>query len=308
MKNPIQHLFQFSMVMFTSLTLFSSCQKEFTGNLTGPIVGNTSTRVPAFTAIAVDLQSSGSSAVDSVYVVNNFDRELLRESVPTSTLPMTIQDFQTENYENHQPLMAFIVFDAEGNMNAYISIIRYHNRPVALEFEADGSFHKVMEQREWQDLDGEGWHLGGLFDDRDGAGRDVLDLYNLPDAINTYLSANYQEDSVVKAFKTKEETYIIISKNNGAFATLFDSNHQFENHFGLPAVNAELEDIAKSGLPSPVLDYLSYTFPNYVFNKADVVHSNGNMLGNLVLINANNTRYAVAFDVFGNCVSNKVIY
>ena len=308
MKNPIKNLFHFSMAMIASWFVLSSCQKEFTGNITGPIVGNTSTRVPAFTAIPVALNASGGSSADSVYVVNDYDRELLREAIPLSTLPMISQDYQTEVYENHQPLMAFTVFDQEGNMYGYISIIRFHNRPVALEVGGDGIFNKVMEQREWQDIDGEGWHPGGIFDDRDGAGRDVVDLISLPDEIKTYLGSNYIEDSLLKAFKTKEESYIVISKNNGAYATLFNSNNQFENHFGLPAVNCEMDDIAKSGLSSSVLNYLSYTFPNYVFNKADVVHSNGNMLGNLVLINANNTRYAIAFDPFGNFMSNKVVY
>jgi hypothetical protein len=304
MKNPIKNLVHFSMALMTSWFVLSSCQKEFTGNITGPIVGNTSTRVPAFTAIPVALNAS----TDSVYVVNDYDRELLRESIPLSALPMISQDYLTEVYENHQPLMAYTVFDQEGNMYGYISIIRFHNRPVALEFGGDGVFNKVMEQREWQDIDGEGWHPGGIFDDRDGAGRDVIDLTNLPDEIKTHLSNYYFDNTLLKAFKTKEESYIVISKNNGAYATLFGSNNQFENHFGLPAVNCEMDDIAKSGLSSSVLNYLSYTFPNYVFNKADVVHSNGNMLGNLVLINANNTRYAIAFDPFGNFMSNKVVY
>jgi hypothetical protein len=73
-------------------------------------------------------------------------------------------------------------------------------------------------------------------------------------------------------------------------------------------VNCQLEDIEKSSVSSKVLTTLSNTFPNYIFNYADMMNVNGASMGNLILINANNTRYVVTFDSNGNLLSNKVIF
>jgi hypothetical protein len=88
---------------------------------------------------------------------------------------MSIQDYQTENYAVFDQQDAYTISDTEGNLKAYISIIRFNNKPVALEFSIDGNFKKVLEQREWADLDNDGWHPGGLFDDRDGTNSDNIE-------------------------------------------------------------------------------------------------------------------------------------
>jgi len=192
--------------------------------------------------------------------------------------------------------------------SVYIAIIRFNNKPVALEFKADGTFKKVLEQREKKDLNGNGWHLGGLFEDRNGKCKDTVALNDLPQSIRAYMTSNYPGDTLLKAFKTKDGAYLIVSKNNGAFATIFNKNGGFEKRVVLPAKDGELVNIAQSALPAEILNFLSATFPNYVFNKADVAKSNGTVLGYLVLINANNTRYAIAFDATGKFLVKKVIH
>jgi hypothetical protein len=122
------------------------------------------------------------------------------------------------------------------------------------------------------------------------------------------MTSNYPGDTLLKAFKIKDGAYLIVSKNNGAFATLFNKNGGFEKRVVLPAKDGELVNIAQSALPAEILNFLSATFPNYVFNKADVAKSNGTVLGYLVLINANNTRYAIAFDATGKFLAKKVIH
>jgi hypothetical protein len=201
-----------------------------------------------------------------------------------------------------------VVKDTLGNVKAYIAIIRFNNKPVALEFKADGTFKKVLEQREKKDLNGNGWHLGGLFEDRNGKCKDTVALNDLPQSIRAYMTSNYPGDTLLKAFKIKDGAYLIVSKNNGAFATLFNKNGGFEKRVVLPAKDGELVNIAQSALPAEILNFLSATFPNYVFNKADVAKSNGTVLGYLVLINANNTRYAIAFDATGKFLVKKVIH
>ncbi|MFN5360474.1 MAG: hypothetical protein ACK5CC_07035 [Bacteroidota bacterium] len=308
MKNQIKNLMQFSIALMASLFVLSSCQKEFTGSLPNATSDDATQKTPAFTAIPVSINGAGGSAADSVYVVYDCDIDLLREPIPIAALPQVIHDFQTDLYENLTPLMAFIVSDEAGNMNAYISILRYNNRPVALEFSVDGTFKKVLEQREKDDLDNDGWHPGGLFDERDGANRDNIDLALLPDEIKNYLSANYTEDSLLKAFKTKEDAYLVLSKNNGGYAHVFNSSLQEVKYMALCGGSCQLEDMEKTALSTTTLTKLSNTFPNYVFNKAEQMQVNGTSMGNLVLINANNTRYAVRFNSIGNMVDMKVIF
>ena len=311
MQKQIQSMIRYSIVLMSSVIVLASCQKDFSGNLPTPNNGNATTAGATSNAIAVALNSSGSSSSsssDSVYVLHECEKKHKRESIAFSTLPGNIQSYLTTNYAGFTPLKAFVVKDSSGTIKAFIAIIRFNDKPVALEFKADGSFKKVLEQREKDDLGGSGWHAGGLFEDRDGKCKDTLALSSLPQSIKAYMAANYPGDTLVKAFKTKEGAFLIISKNNGAYATLFNKNGGFEKRMALPARDVDLVNIAQSALPAVALNFLSSTFPNYVFNKADVLKVNGNVMGYLVLINANNTRYAVAFDANGNFVAKKAIH
>jgi hypothetical protein len=236
------------------------------------------------------------------------DGELFRDEIPAITLPAAVQQYQMENYQQNDQLSAYTISDKDGNLKSYVSIIRYNERPVALEYNFVGTFKKVLEQREWADLDNDGWHIGGLFEDRDGNNRDVVNLNLLPDEIKNYMTNNYPDDIMVRAFQTKEEAIIVISKNNGGFANVFNKNLELQKHMSICDVNCQLEDIEKSTVSSKVLTTLSNTFPNYIFNYGDMMNVNGVSMGNLILINANNTRYLVAFDADGKLLSNKVVF
>lgn len=308
MKNTINKLRQSSFAFLATLVVFSSCKKDFSGTPSTPNPPSISNSVPAFLPMGVALDGFGNYPADSVYVIYPCEIDLLRDAIPASALPLSIQDYQTENYEDFNQLNAFTVSDAESNLKGYISIIRFNNKPVALEFGLDGIFKKVLEQREWADLDNDGWHTGGLFEDRDGTNRDNIDPYMLPDEIKNYLSANFPEDSLLKAFRTKEDAYLVITKNNGGYAHVFNGNLEPQKHLALCGGSCQLEDIEKSNLSSTILNRLSNTFPNHVFNKADLMTMGSSNMGTLVLINANNTRYAVTFNSNGNMLSNKVVY
>jgi len=308
MQKQIKNGMQYCIVMITSIVTLSSCQKDFSGNL--PNTNNLSNNISTG-AIAVALNSSsssGGSSTDSVYVLHQCEKGQKRDSIGFTTLPASVQNYLASNYTGFTPAKAFVVKDSLGNAKAYIAIIRFNDKPVALLFNADGTFKKVLEQREKDDLEGDGWHLGGLFEDRDGKCKDTVALNDLPSLIKTYMATSYSGDTLVKAFKTKEGIYVVISKNNGVYATIFNKNLGFEKRISLPAKEGELVNIMQSALPANVLNFLSTTFPNYVFKKADAFKSNGTVLGYLVLLNANNTRYAVAFDANGNFLAKKVIH
>jgi hypothetical protein len=311
MQKQLNNMIHYSIALLATIITFSSCQKDFSGTLPNPNNSNSSSNSSASGAIAVSLNgssSSGGSSSDSVYVVHQCEKGQKRDSLVFTSLPAAVQSYLNSTYSGFTPLKAFVVKDSLGNVKAYIAIIRFNDKPVALEFKADGSFKKVLEQREKDDFNGNGWHLGGLFEDRNGKCKDTVALNDLPQSIRAYMTSNYPGDTLLKAFKTKDGAYLLISKNNGAFATLFNKNGGFEKRIELPAKNCDLSNIAQSALPSEILNFLSATFPNYVFNKADVVKSNGTVVGYLVLINANNTRYAIAFDATGKFLAKKVIH
>jgi hypothetical protein len=291
-----------------ALAILSSCKKELSSVPPTPTLEKTSTGISASTPISVALNGFGNSLSDSIYVIYTGDGELFRDEIPSSILPASVQQYQTMNYQQNDQLSAYTISDKDGNLKSYISIIRYNERPVALEYSFIGTFKKVLEQREWADLDNDGWHIGGLFEDRDGNNRDVVNLNFLPDEIKNYMTNNYPDDIIVRAFQTKEDAIVVISKNNGGFANVFNKNLELQKHLSICDVNCQLEDIEKSSVSSKVLTTLSNTFPNYIFNYADMMNVNGASMGNLILINANNTRYVVTFDSNGNLLSNKVIF
>jgi len=57
-----------------------------------------------------------------------------------------------------------------------------------------------------------------------------------------------------------------------------------------------------SALPATAQTYLSTTYPNYVFKQAFEVIQNGTRQGYAVFIDANGTKYALAFDASGNFI------
>ena len=308
MKNTNTNPIQRSIAIMATLAILSSCKKELSSLSPTPTVETTTSSISASSPISVALNGFANTQSDSVYVMYTSDGELFRDEIPAITLPAAVQQYQMENYQQNDQLSAYTISDKDGNLKSYVSIIRYNERPVALEYNFVGTFKKVLEQREWADLDNDGWHIGGLFEDRDGNNRDVVNLNLLPDEIKNYMTNNYPDDIIVRAFQTKEEAIIVISKNNGGFANVFNKNLELQKHMSICDVNCQLEDIEKSTVSSKVLTTLSNTFPNYIFNYGDMMNVNGVSMGNLILINANNTRYLVAFDADGKLLSNKVVF
>jgi len=308
MKNTNTNPIQRSIAIMAALAILSSCKKELSSLSPTPTVETTTSSISASTPISVALNGFANTQSDSVYVMYTSDGELFRDEIPAITLPAAVQQYQMENYQQNDQLSAYTISDKDGNLKSYVSIIRFNERPVALEYNFVGTFKKVLEQREWADLDNDGWHIGGLFEDRDGNNRDVVNLNLLPDEIKNYMTNNYPDDIIVRAFQTKEEAIIVISKNNGGFANVFNKNLELQKHMSICDVNCQLEDIEKSTVSSKVITTLSNTFPNYIFNYGDMMNVNGVSMGNLILINANNTRYLVAFDADGKLLSNKVVF
>lgn len=276
-----------------------SCQKE------NSLTVDDSTSVTA-NAVAVSASARG-TAGDSVYVICGSGQ---RVSISESELPASASAYITANYAGYTFNKAFILKNIDGTTKAYVAIIFYNDKPVAIQFDSNGNFVRVLEQRERGDLGmGGGWHDGGRFRHRDGRCRDTIALNLLPVSILTYMTLNYPTDTLIKAFaNVHDSSVVVISKNNGLFATVFSSTGVFVRRVSLPTPPGICQPIEQSALPATITAYLSTTYPNYVFEKAFVAYRSGAIQGYVVIINANNTKYAVRFDASGNFVAVRTIW
>ena len=291
----------FNMLSLTLLLLaFASCKKDYTaGTATSTTTDSVSTSAVESTQ-AIAVAASRGTAGDSVYVVGTCARDHHRDSLAFSSLPSVITDYLTANYAGYTFQKAFTDKDTSGNIAGYIVIIQYNGNPVGLKFDAAGTFLKVLEQREGHDLNGPGWHHGGRFDDRDGMHKDTIALNALPAGVTNYFATNYPEDTLVKAYKNKDGSIIVLSKNSGAFATEFDVSGNFIKRVELPARPGHPTSITLADLPSAAQSYLTTTYPGYVFKQAFEITQSGTVQGYAVFIEANSTSYAIAFDASGN--------
>lgn len=273
----------------------ASCKKENSVNTESTSVNTSAADVIAVAATA-DASANGK---DSIYLVNACERGQHRDSVAFSSLPSAISTYLSANYSGYTNQKAFSVKDTSGNVKAYITVIQYNGKPVGLQFDASGNFVRVLEQREGRDMNGPGWHRGGHFDDRDGLKRDTLALASLPASVKSYFVTNYAQDTLTRAYVNHDSSIVVVSINNGVFATVFTSGGTFIKRTQLPAKPGRPVAIDISALPANAQAYLTATYPNYVFKQAFKVSSNNVLQGYVVFIDANATKYAVAFDASG---------
>ncbi len=284
-----------SLVLAAALLMAAvSCNKE--NSISNPDeLTSTSLAAANVTGIAVERTSSG----DSIYVINTCERNQKRDSIAFTSLSAITGTYLTDNYAGYTPLKAFSIKDSSGNIKGYVVIIKFNDKPVGLKFDATANFVKVLEQREGRDINGRGYHEGGHFDDRDGKKRDTIALTNLSGTITAYLAANYPQDTLKKAFSTRDKSIIVLSVNNGVFATVFNTSGSFIKRMQLAAKHGRADVIDLSALPAASQTYLTATYPNYVFKHAFKINSNGVLTGYVVFIDSNGTKYAVQFDAAG---------
>lgn len=308
MKNKFHQLLQYFSLIIATLVSLSSCKKDISATSVNQTSISITNAVPVTKPLGVALNGYANSSVDSVFVVYTGDNTLLRDEIPASVLPANVQVYQTDNYENNTQLSVYKLIDINGKLKSYLSIITFNQRPVALEFDIDGNLVKVLEQREKADLNNDGWHSGGLFEDRGGSTNNTIDINSLPDEIKNYMANTYPDETISKALKTKENATIVLTNNVGSIATIFNAGLAFHKHIEMSSSTYQMDEVAKASIQSEVLIKVANTFPNYAFEAAYHMSENGAYMGNLFLINANNTHYAVTMDDNGSILSHKVIF
>ncbi|WP_448697737.1 PepSY-like domain-containing protein [Mucilaginibacter sp. AW1-3] len=301
-----------------SLTGLYSCQKSgFTNNPTA----DADATITAAAAIQVSSSANTTLTITTpsgvvttpivtsgIFVVNCYPPGAKKDSLTSFTsLPDTIGKYLTANYAGYTFQKAFKITTASGTANGYVVIITYNGKPVGLRFNASGVFVAVLEQREGHDLKGKGWHDGGCFGDRDGGHKDTLAVGALPAAIKSYFATSYPADTLLHAVVNFDATYIVISADNGLFATAFTSGGTFIKRVQIYLHAGRHASVAQSALPAAATAYLTATFPGYVFDKAFAETVNKVVKGYFVFINANNTRLVIQFDAGGNFVKTTVL-
>ena len=301
----MKKIFGAGIICTAAIVLFAvtGCNKEASSNNgTG---SSTSTTAASAVVIAV---AASTTSTDSVYIMQQCSNGQKRDSISAANLPAEITTYLDSNYAGYSFNKAFAVTDSTGAIQNYAVVIFYNNKPVGLLFSADGSFIRVLEQREPGDMHNDGWHQGGRFCNRDSLLNDTVALANLPVAVTTYLSTNYPGDTLLKAFKNADSGYVVISADNGLFATVFTASGSFVKRAQLPEPPGKPQPVAQSTLPATVLSYLTTTYPSYVFDKAFSVSSKGTLKGYVVFVDANNTKYAVVFNAAGSFVAATTLW
>jgi hypothetical protein len=308
MKQQMKTTYTYLIAAFVVIAGATSCQKEISGNANTDATAILATTSTSSTiAVFGGSSESGSTTKDSVYLINPCEKGTHRDPIEPSSLSATIQAYLSTNYTGYTFTKAFAVKDTTGTVKGYVVIISFNGKPVGLEFKADGTFVKVLEQREKSDINGAGWHIGGRFEKRNGLHKDTVAFSALPAAVTAYFGANYASDTLLRAFKVQGGNYLVLSKNNGLFASLFSSTGVFIARVSLSAIPG-LVSVTEAILPTAATTFLTNAFPNYVLDKSFSVSFVGVVKGYIAVIDANNTRYCVAFDANGNFVAAKAIW
>ena len=287
---------------------FTACKKDFsqTSEMDSATAAAIQAAVLQTQSIPVAVSSTNSS--DSVYALHACEEHSKRDSISFTALPTVIKTYLSTNYSGFSFKKSFKILEHSGSIKSFIAIIIFNSNPVALKFDADGNFVKVLELREGKDLLGHGWHEGGEFEHRDGAHHDTIPLSAIPVAVSNYFVSHYPTDTLLQAFKTRDNGIVIISRNKTLFSTAFNASGTFIEHEPIHNREGHVNQLEQAKLPSSILNYLSTTYPGFVFEKAFSLNENNTIKGYCVIIDANNTKYAVQFDGNGTFTAVKILH
>jgi len=284
-------------------SFFVSCSKDANQSSTAAKKA-TVTAAKSSTSIAVAVTAAtDSTSKDTIFMVNCFPQHSKKDSVAFSSLPSAIGTYLTANYSGYTFRMAFKVVDSVGTTTDYIVVIQYNGEPVGLKFTAAGVFEKVLEQQDAHQMRGQPWRPGAPFGDRNGPLKDTIAISVIPTEVINYFEKNYPSDTLMHASITPDSTYILISKNNGMYATDITQDGKLVSRKELlPPGSAAPKAITAANLPSAITTYLTTTYPGYVFNSAFVLDGPAGIKGYDVFITDNSTNYDVQFNSSGNFV------
>lgn len=302
-----------ALLLALAVTALTSCKKD--SATADNSTTKTASTIDATTTISLGLVAATTTAntvtKDSLYLVNCKGKHDKKQPVAAADLSSAITTYLTTNYSGYTFDRAFKVSDSTGVVINYIVVIKYNNAFVGLKFKADGTFVSVLEQMLGGDMrgpgpgPGPGFHPGGPFENRGGIRNDTIAISALPAAIKTAFTTAYPKDTLLHAAITPDSTYLLLSKNAGLYATAISKTGTVLKHDLLPKPGngrGKPTEVAQASLPAAIGNYLTATYPGYVFDKAFSISDNGTLQGYDVLITVNNTHYGVSFNASGTFV------
>ncbi|GGH17325.1 hypothetical protein [Mucilaginibacter phyllosphaerae] len=306
----------YSLMLLGLISFLASCTKD--ADKAASTTANTTAATTAGTILATAVASTGSVAIaavsttgttDSLYLVGCLGKQSTIDTAAFSALPAAIGTYLAANYSGYTFVRAYNIKNTLSAVTNYVVAITYNGNYVGLNFNADGTFVNVLEQRIGDDLrQNRSYKQGGLFNYRNGLNKDTISLSAIPTAVSTFFTATYPTDTLLHAFVTLDTTYVLISKNNGLFGTSVTAAGSLVSRLQIAAYRGKTAAVTAAALPASATAYLTTTYPGYVFGKA---FSTSNTAGTLqryyVFITVNSTRYVVAFSATGIFVAAKTI-
>jgi hypothetical protein len=292
-------------------TIFYACKKSnvsFNEDATSAASVNSASIISSGAiSIASISSTTANGAKDSIYVVGCYNGKVKKDTVAQNNLSNSITTYLRSNYAGYSFKKAFKITESNNTLVGYVVVIKYNDKLIGLKFDSAGAFVKILEQREGADLVGKGWHPGGKFDCRDGKNRDTIAISALPTIVNNFFKNTYPSDTLLHAQITPDTNYILISKNNGLFATAISAKGTLIKRVTLDNSKNSHTCVLQANLLINITTYLTATYPGYVFEKAFAVQK-GNVVQNyVVLITSNSTKYAVRFNAAGTFTDYVVI-
>jgi len=287
------------------LLLIISCSKDAVKSTTSSTSTTTITSTELSSTQGISLavtDSTGSS--DTLYAIKCYPKGGKPDSIAFSSLPTAVGTYLTANYSGYTVLKVFKTLTSSGSLDGYVVVIKYDGKPVALKFDGSGTFVAVLEQKDLKDIkSGQPCHPGGPFDDRNGKHQDTVAISALPATITAYFKANYPADTLLHAVINPDSSYTITSKDNALFVTNFSAKLKFVNRIEILSF-APQKPVKEANLLTGITTYLTTTYPGYVFDNAFEILKGSTVQDYIVFIDANNTRYAIAFDSSGTFIKS----
>ena len=287
------------------LLLFTSCSKDAVKSTKSSTSTSTITSTELSSTQGISLavtDSTGSS--DTLYAIKCYPKGGKPDSIAFSSLPTAVGTYLTANYSGYTVLKIFKTLTSSGSIDGYVVVIKYDGKPVALKFDSSGTFVSVLEQVDIEDIkSGQPWHSGGPFGDRNGKHQDTLAISALPATITAYFKANYPADTLLHAVINPDSSYTITSKDNALFVTNFSAKLKFVNRIEILPF-APQKPVKEADLLISITTYLTTTYPGYVFDNAFEILKGSTVQDYIVFIDANNTRYAIAFGSSGTFIKS----
>jgi len=139
MKTKLSFAFILSVAFFS--VVFIACNKDNASTI------SSDTSSEDDIAVAATDTTKGGGSSDSVHLVHDCRNGLERDSISQADLPAAADEYLQSTYPDYTFDKAFSVSDSTGAVTGYIAVVYFEDKPVGVEFDSEGNFVRVLEQR-----------------------------------------------------------------------------------------------------------------------------------------------------------------